>query len=40
MAEESSLPADADGRVRFLAKPFTAAALSEKVRELLEPALP
>ena len=39
-AEESALPAGADGRVRFLAKPFTASALADKVRELLEPALP
>ncbi|HXT01955.1 MAG TPA: PAS domain-containing protein [Elusimicrobiota bacterium] len=39
-AEESSLPAGSDGQVRFLAKPFTAAALAEKVRELLDGALP
>ncbi|HEX4049151.1 MAG TPA: response regulator, partial [Elusimicrobiota bacterium] len=38
--EESALPAGPDGRARFLAKPFTGAALSDKVRELLEPALP
>ena len=38
--EESALPKDSDGRVSFLAKPFTGAALADKVRELLELALP
>jgi signal transduction histidine kinase/CheY-like chemotaxis protein len=38
--EEKALPVGPDGRVRFLAKPFTGAMLAEKVRELLEPSLP
>lgn len=37
---EGALPPGPDGRALFLAKPFTGAALAEKVRELLEPALP
>jgi len=37
--EEKSLPVGPDGRVRFLAKPFTGAALAETVSEMLEPAL-
>jgi PAS domain S-box-containing protein len=35
--EESALPRGADGRTRFLQKPFTGAQLADKIRELLEP---
>ena len=38
--EEDALPAGGDGRMRFLAKPFTAAALAESIRDLLEPVRP
>jgi hypothetical protein len=38
--DENELPTGPDGPARFLAKPFTGAALAEKVRQLLEPALP
>jgi PAS domain S-box-containing protein len=35
--EEGALPRGADGRTRFLPKPFTGAELADKVRELVEP---
>ena len=38
--EEGSLPSCADGRARFLPKPFTGADLAEKVRELFETSPP
>jgi two-component system cell cycle sensor histidine kinase/response regulator CckA len=39
-AEAAALTDDADRRSGFLSKPFTSAALSQKVRELIAPAAP